>query len=339
MMNKSGYLYFYAEKGEYSLILHLSVLCASVVLKKVYLCVSREYYDFLRKKCNLPDNVEIYCIEPSDLSSQYLKRLDNLYSAGILRSNCPPVERHCINRWLYLQKKSFFGESEIFSFDWDTLVFPGLAAYERYLCDIDLAATNLMTLGWHKPPKEPIWSLCPNLLYLSRDSLESYVNYLDKYLRYSEHTAPVVADLFCDMQPWSSVISSALVGKTDLRLFNFNKKAHNLPLVDHNVRALYDCGLHFRSMRYYFQHGSATFLDVPYLLAKQIVFSDNEHPFFVLNKYNDEDKRNGLLPTLHEAAAIHFSGVEGKHLLLQTFIENISRYLSANLHHKHLSYL
>lgn len=335
MLDKSGYLYFYADKGEYSTILHLSILCASIVLKKVYLCVSKDYYSFFLNRCSLPANVELICIEQSDLDSPLLNQLDELYSSGIIRSNCPPVERHCINRWLLLEKNSLFGEDSIINFDWDTMIFPGLAMYQSYISKVDLAATNLFTLGWHTPPKEPIWSLCPNLLLLSQKALHLYIIYLEKYLDFSGSKGSVVADLFCDMQPWSSVISTALVHKTDLRLYNFNDTASHLPLVDHNLRVTHDCGLDFKPMRYYFQPGSPTYLDTPFLKAKQIVFSQKHRPFFVLEN-QDSEAASSTPPCLQEAAAIHFSGVEGKHLLTQTYIEDVSHYLAANLHEKHL---
>lgn len=333
MMDKSGYLYFYDEKSEYSQILHLSVLCAAIVFKKVYLCVSERYFITFSTRCRLPDNVEIFCITAESLCSPVLFRLDSLYQSGKLRSNCPPVERHCINRWLFLQENECFNEDSLFSFDWDTLVFPGLCAYQDQLRGVDLGATNLMTLGWTVAPSEPIWSLCPNLLYLSNSSLSQYINYLKKYISYTEQHGSIVAGFFCDMQPWSSVIASSLAQKSDLRLLDFNQLAPDLPLVDHNVRVTKDCGLHLKEMRYYFQQGTQTYLDTPYLLAKHIVFSDDNRPYFVLRNLPNicQSKALSRPPQLKEAAAIHFSGVEGKNLLLQSFNADIHGYLESHL--------
>lgn len=332
-MDKSGYLYFYDEKNEYSQILHLSILCASIVFKRLYLCVSESYFRYYVSRRLLPENVEIHCITSESLRSSFLARLETLYQLGKLRSNCPPVEKHCINRWLFLQERNFFNEKTLFSIDWDTLVFPGLSAYQQHLTDIDLAATNLMTLGWEGAPAEPIWSLCPNLIYISRASLHYYVQYLNKYITYSESNGPIVADLFCDMQPWSSVISSSIAKKSDLKLLNFNDLTYALPLVDHNVRVTRDCGLDFKEMHYYFQQGTHTYLSTPYLPAKHIIFSDNNHPYFVLKSLPNPSQTWPLRqpPKLQEAAAIHFSGVEGKHLLLQTFISDIACYLNSYL--------
>jgi hypothetical protein len=262
-----------------------------------------------------------------------LTRLETLYEHGKLRSNCPPVEKHCINRWLFLQEKNLFNEPTLFSIDWDTLVFPGLSAYQQYLTNIDLASTNLMTLGWEGAPAEPIWSLCPSLIYFSRSTLRYYVQYLIKYITFAENNGSIVADLFCDMQPWSSVISSSIAKKSNLRLLNFNDLTSALPLVDHNVRVMKDCGLNFKEMHYYFQQGTNTYLSTPYLPAKHIVFSDDYRPYFVLKSLPDASQSRplGQPPKLQEAAAIHFSGVEGKLLLLQTFLADISCYLNSRL--------
>tara|TARA_X000000950_G_scaffold279130_1_gene371210 strand:+ start:34 stop:1056 length:1023 start_codon:yes stop_codon:yes gene_type:complete len=332
MINKSAYLYFYDENHEYSRILHISVLCASIAFEKLYLCLSKKYISFFQTNCPLPDNIILICVDDDCLQVPLIKRLDILYASQKIRSNHPPVERHCINRWLFLQKKDFFNEKTIFSIDWDTLVFPGIAAYEEYLQDVDIAATNLMTLGWEKPPHEPIWSLCPNMLYLSKSALEYYIKYLNKYITYSEVNGSVVRELFCDMQPWSSVISTSLINKSKLKLCDFNELGSFLPLVDHNVRVIKDCGLTFKEMRYYFEHGTPLYLDTPYLKAKSIIFSNIGRPFFVLNSelLSDETRQNPL-PILREAAAIHFSGVEAKHLMLQTFIEELEQYICLNL--------
>jgi len=334
MMEKSGYLYFYDEKSEYSKILHLSVLCASVVFKKLFLCVSERYFKYFKSHCLLPYNVELFCITPESLCSPLLSRLDSLYESGKLRSNCPPIEKHCINRWLFLEKNNFFNDESLFSIDWDTFVFPGLGKYQPYLERVDLGATNLMTLGWIGPPSEPIWSLCPNLLYLSRTSLCHYLQFLHKYLSYSELHGSIVSGLFCDMQPWSSVIASSVAKKVSLNLLNFNDLTDCLPLVDHNVRVAEDCGLTFKVMHYYFMQGTQTYLSTPYLAAKYIIFSDDGHPYFVLKNrsYNSKSLNSTNTPQLREAAAIHFSGVEGKHLLLQTYHDEILNYLGLHSH-------
>ena len=326
-MNKSGYLYFYDEKAEYSQLLHLTTLCASIVFKKLYLCVSEPYFKFFNSRCQLPDNVNVYCVNAEELHSTMLTRLDSLYESRIIRSNCPPVERHCINRWLFLKGRNFFNEESLFAIDWDTLVFPGLKSYETHLRGIDLAATNLMKLGWEGAPNEPIWSLCPNLLFLSKISLDCYIQYLNKYITYSEKGLSIVAGLFCDMQPWSSVISSSLVKKSNLRLLDFNDINTHLALVDHNVRIIADCGLQFKEMRYYFAKGTQTYLETPYLRAKHLVFTDDGRPYFVIRNKSHYYQP----PYLQEAAAIHFSGVEGKQLLFQSFIEDISNYLKTHL--------
>ena len=105
MKNTSAYLYFYDDRGQYSKILHLTTLCASIAFKHVYLCVSEEYLKTFSNKGLLPENVELYCIGADSLNSPTLQRLDNLYKFKQLRSNCPPVERHCVNRWLFLAEK------------------------------------------------------------------------------------------------------------------------------------------------------------------------------------------------------------------------------------------
>jgi len=331
-MEKSGYLYFYDENSEYSQILHLSVLCASVVFKRVYLCLSERLFKHFNTECRLPWNVQVFCVTSESLRSPLLTRIDALYECGKLRSNCPAVERHCINRWLFVQENNLFGEDSLFSIDWDTFVFPGLRKYQPYLRGIDLGATNLMTLGWKGAPSEPIWSLCPNLLYFSRPSLRYYIHYLNKYISHTEQHGSIVADLFCDMQPWSSVIASSLVHNSHLKLLDFNDLTQALPLVDHNVRVAYDCGLQLKEMHYYFQQGTRTYLDTPYMPAKHIIFSEEGHPYFVLKTRSSLRKSEPLVncPELKEAAAIHFSGVEGKYLLLQTFIGDILSYLGSH---------
>jgi len=331
-MKQAGYLYFYDQTAEYSPILHLSVLCASSVFSRLHLCLSERLYTTFSASIRLPKSVTLHRIEDYSLSSPLIKRLDRLYAGNILSSNCPPVERHCVNRWIFLDQNACFGEEELFCIDWDTLVFRSLESYSDLLEKIDLAASNLYTLGWHNPPSEPIWSLCPNMLYIRKPALEEYLLYLEKYISYSECYGSIVSGFFCDMQPWSSVLSAIMVKRSGLAALDFNKHSSALPVVDHNVRILSDCDLEFQEMRYYFSPGTKTFLNTSYLPAKQIVFSKTYDPFFVLREQSLAVIPEHLnSPNLRAAACIHFSGVEGKHLLLQTYLDCIRGYLRETL--------
>jgi hypothetical protein len=328
----SAYLYYYNDYEDFSIILHFSLLCASTTFETLYLCLSEKQCKFYSANRLLPANIVLIPIVESSFKETILTTLEDLYQSGRITSNCPPVERHCINRWLYLKSMSFFGEDSLFCLDWDTLVFSSLKSYFTEVQGYDLAASNLFNTGWSTAniPFEPIWSLCPNMLFLSANALDLYIIFLKKYLHYCLESRSIVTGFFCDMQPWSSVISTVMAGKSKLHLLDLNSLVAKLPVVDHNVRGLTDCGLQFEDMRYYFQPGTQTYLNEKYLRAKHIVFSTTGHPFFVL-KNSPSSGTQSPLPDLKSAGAIHFSGVEGKYLLLQTHIEKIQLYLRLHL--------
>ena len=329
MTSQSAYLYFYSLSEDSSPILDLAIACASKSFKRLYLALSdRQYRHY--KSMNMPSNVHIDIISNDDVYNPLINLLCSHYNNNILQSNCPPVEIHCVNRWIYLQKRNYYGEKSLYCIDWDTLVFSGISEYDSYIDSVDIAATNLMTLGWNETTKEPIWSLCPNMLYVSTKALDIYIEYLEKYLVNSGKFGSIVSGFFCDMQPWSSVISSALIGKYKLKMLDLNSINSELPLIDHNFRAIHDCGVDFMSTRYFFAEGTKTYLDEPYLLAKTLLFTSNGEPFFSVRKHQDISSAPAnvsIAPSLRKAAAIHFSGVEGKQVLLQTFLPNIHKFL------------
>ena len=324
-MTYPAYLYFYSEKTTFSPILHLSILCASTSFPKLYLCVNTSIYNYYQESKLLPENVDLRCIESGSIVKPILTRLKYCYKKGYLNSNCPPIELHCVNRWQYLYENKMFGESRICSIDWDTLVFASITNIFNSIGQPDLAATNLLPTSWPYILDEPIWSLCPNMLLLSMKALDLSIDYLKKFLFHPKIDQGLIHEFFCDMQPWSSVLSSAFTRKSDLSLYNLNLISRDIGAIDHNFRISSDCGTEFKTFRYYFEQGTKTYLTEPYLNAKQVLFSQEYLPFFVL------DSNNTSIPELTPAAAIHFSGVEGKYILLQTFLPDIVKYLLRHL--------
>lgn len=324
-MTYPAYLYFYSDTMTYSPLLHLSILCASTSFPKLYLCVNRTIYNFYQETKILPHNVDLRLVDSASITNPILQRLQYCYEKKFLDSNCPPIELHCVNRWIYLYENELFGESRICSIDWDTFVFSTISNIFRNIGEPDLAATNLLPTSWPYILDEPIWSLCPNLLLLSKKALNLYIMYLRKYLFHPKSDQRLIRQFFCDMQPWSTVLSSTFTGRSNLRLYNLNRVSQELAAVDHNFRIAKDCGLEFNTMRYYFEQGTKTYLNEPYLSAKQVIFAKDSLPYFALNsKYTST-------PELIPAAAIHFSGVEGKQVLMQTFLPEIIKYILSRI--------
>jgi len=321
----SAYLYFYSETPVIPDLLKLSVSAAALAFEKIYLSVSKQHYHLIKSAHIFPENVIIDEIESDFFKHELLAELQVYYKDHIIKSNSPHIELHCINRWLHLKKRNMFDNQHIFSIDWDTIVFKGISQYFDDLSGIDLAATNLASYNFKY---EPIWALCPNMLFLSKYALDYYIFFLQKYICYSRRGKSIIKGNFCDMHPWSSVISLSISSKVDLRLLNFNDYISSHPAIDHNFRVMQDCGSVFKSHKYYLPSNADKYIPTDYLLAKELIFSPNGKPYFLLDVPLASENISFLdKKWLKEVACVHFSGVEAKYILFSVFLEDILRNL------------
>ena len=324
----SAYLYFYSETPTIPDLLKISVSSAALVFNKVYLSVSKNHFEQLKSSQIFSENVIVDEINSDFANHKLLAELQIYYEKNIIKSNSPHIELHCINRWLHLKKNNMFGNQQIFSIDWDTIVFKGISQYFEDIKGIDLAATNLSAYNFKN---EPIWALCPNMLFLSSRALDYYIKFLDIYIAYSRRGKSIIKGNFCDMHPWSSVISLSICGKVDLKLLNFNDYISTHPAVEHNFRVMKDCGAAFKSHKYYLPPKVDKYINTDYLLAKELIFSPNGKPYFVLDvQCSSEDNVLTDNNWLKEVACVHFSGVEAKYVLFSVFLGDILKYLGQN---------
>ena len=103
-------------------ILDLAIECAAKSFHRLYLALSVRQYRHYRS-IDMPANVYIDLISNEDVYNPLINLLCSHYQKNILQSNCPPVEIHCVNRWIFLQKRNYYGEKGLYCIDWDTLVF------------------------------------------------------------------------------------------------------------------------------------------------------------------------------------------------------------------------
>ena len=102
----SAYLYFYSETSVIPDLLKLSVCTAALVFNRVYLSVSKQHYDLIKRSQVFPENVLLDEVDAAYQNHELLSELQEYYRRSVIKSNSPHIELHCINRWLHLKKRN-----------------------------------------------------------------------------------------------------------------------------------------------------------------------------------------------------------------------------------------
>ena len=188
-----SYLYFYplGQSKDVPFLLTQSIKRAAACTDKVIVAGPIEYKETLQKLCN---NLLFFEVNPDFSDSVSISTYTQLVSQGVIKSNHPPTEIHCINRWLFLDKlfrtNSLPLDVNIVSVDWDCLLF---SPFREVLSRIDIFFSRLQnTHGHHLPllvshvqdaihnqvDDLPIFNICPSVLIANSHTINLYQYYL-----------------------------------------------------------------------------------------------------------------------------------------------------------------
>ena len=310
-----GYLYFHDEDIRRNDLLLVSILHVSLVFDKVYIAVTKQTRSWLLPL--LPSNCLIDVLPESIDDDPTVKKLFDVFKSGKAKCNHWPIDKHCFYRWIWLKKQNMYGQPNIFNLDWDTLVYP---SFKTFIDKIENNQTHLAGPALYITACHPIWTICPNILYISNKALVMYIESLDIFINSIFSQSFALKDLFQDMAPWSRV-ASLLLRYDAQSVINFDDIDTD-SYVCHNFRVINDCGINFMPRKYYYAENQPRFTKENYLEAKALIYSPEGSPYFAL------DSNHTGLSWLKKAAAIHFSGVESKHIFMNVFMNDVKRYLS-----------
>ena len=134
-------------------------------------------------KC-IRDRITIYAPEDIESTKTTLisTKLIELWNQGLLKSNCPAIEIHCVRRWLLLDdlftSNLIPNNMLVLSHDWDELLF---TPFTNMSSNINPAILN-SALNNDKPfivsnTKPPVMTaLQPSFLYLNREAVSKYID-------------------------------------------------------------------------------------------------------------------------------------------------------------------
>jgi len=305
-----SYLYFFSDAGLSPLLLVAIESC----LKnsgKLLLATTSQIFSMLPQHTKNNQhltyiNVESQQIYSHPLIREYLRLID----ISAIKSNHPPTEVHCIFRWILLHELMSSSEVNcIFAFDWDTILLPR--------CDeaIALQKAGLVMHLNNCDYTHPIFILCPHAAIVDKEAVKSYVHYLAHYLTLASSRS-FLPLYFSDIPPWSSVISRRILSGQSIADWN----AVSMP------NGFYCCS-NFRD-----DGGPLVPERTKYLVDdKKFNYMPNgEDRLSVHNYYIDSGqvKVKGSIngtPNIYiwTAPWIHFSGMEGKYIFFNYFLESM----------------
>jgi len=305
------YIFYYSPDSCFPYLLELSTLSSLRFLGSVTVAISSNVHIPSRLLSN--KSVNFYQFQISQFDEHPLViAFDDAFSRGVINVNDYLTERLCLIRWICLSSlasdNKFALNTHLLMQDWDTIItVPGLGLHPHVITSKKLIGNFHIPGRCHSHEQAvtwPIWTVCPNILIFTHDTLQLYLDmyqrHLSNCLKYGPH---LYRRTFCDMGPWSSVISNFLLSypNSELPILEFNDFFANTNFVsEHNLANPQECNHIFRttrtflpSLNHHFNH-------------KEVLFDDNAAPHLyslTANKY-------------FRPISLHYSGVPGKHLLL-----------------------
>jgi hypothetical protein len=249
-------------------------------------------------------NIERDHIYSNPLIDKYIK----LINAETIQSNHPPTEVQCIFRWILLDElMSSNYVNRIFSYDWDTILLPGCQEV------IGQHSAGLVMHLSNCDYTHPIFILCPHAAIVDKESVSSYVKYLEHYLNLAASRS-FLPLYFSDIPPWSSVISRRILSGQSVSDWN----TVSMPKGFYCCSNFRDDGgpLHPERSEYlvddrrfnYLPNGQDNLSVHNYFLEGREV---------KVRGYCDGD----IYTQTWTAPWIHFSGTEGKYIFFKYFLE------------------
>jgi len=305
------YLYFYSGTSEPSPVLLASIAHYSYFSKRYILVTNIEPSAFPK---NISDSIEILPINSieSAETTEACAILQQLWTSEQLKANHPPVELHCFKRWFILRDLydlGYLAHDELcLSHDWDDLVFLPTQLFTSFLDEritsagLDISAHILLCAHTAQPVGH---YLGPHIMVLNTLAAQEFCSSVSNLVRL--HIRQRAHQNFPDMSVWAYVYYNGLIASPCSSYLWADIVPANL-FFDDNIRILNPSGLKI----------SARSVHIP----KKYSFLPHGQTHLSVKLYDIEGPCSFLrvhLENGNTAAGIniHYSGVEGKYILLQ----------------------
>ena len=205
-------------------------------------------------------------------------------------------------------------EGQLMMLDWDTLVFN--------LPPTDLCNYSLVYADSNDRDRLPLWHVCPHFMLLKKPVLELY---LDIFIPVMRRIESMSQNYFCDMDPWSHVLSRIYHGSSHLNCISWQELCTGTNLVyEGNMRLGHDLSNYFvtTSFNIPFNH-PANFTGTGSINLKSIFRLPGGSSDIFLAMYNEISSMGELVCeqdssvfTLRKPLCLHYSGTESKYILM-----------------------
>lgn len=257
------------------------------------------------------------------LAHPLVKEFIELNTQRILKVNSLDTEILCLVRWLVMRDVFdgciYSDRDMLLMQDWDTIVLEkNLGLCETVIRESLVIGNFHMPGGRHSRDQMfgwPIWTVCPNIILFKQNIIYEYIDMYEKYLLRSRRIGRSIhASTFCDMAPWSSVLSRKMLEfiRFPDTILEFNDLFEGGNLVgEHNISSSLEKNHVFESTISELGHGLS-------YQHKKVYFRDDGRP--MLFSHSTDSFLNPI--------SLHYSGVEGKLLLVHNHMRNIKGFLS-----------
>jgi len=259
--------------------------------------------------------IDITSLKPPAFSKRYI----DLVEEKIIRSNHPPTELLCLERWHYMNE--CYGEGFLCRgypctvLDWDTfLLQPLCEAIDHHLgSPMPLQSiTGFIELGvdiCKQQDSFPLYDVCPSLMILANEHVQVFCNILERVLARDNDLQRIYKSrLFNDMSIWSCVVSECIT-KRHHKIIDLDRYPLTSGIFfDHNIRIGWQRNLTKFEMEEFH-------IDERFRCSKNQMLQIKKMNF---TGGGIEVSADGKF---YKLGCIHFSGVEAKYVY-HTFFRN-----------------
>ena len=302
-MNSTTYLYFHSFSGEPNQLLLASILHYYYFSSDYLLVTNIEksvLYRFLPKDINIihPNEVE------SDLTRHISTLLCKNWDNASIFANHPATEIHCFRRWLILNDlyklKLLDNNRLVFSHDWDDLIFLKLESLISNIPSHFFVNQNKgFVVANHPHPVKA--EMAPHFILVNRLAISNYVSSLEHLCNsFIFHKRQ---NFFSDMVPWANLYHK-YIHLNYGSAFLWRQLFENI-YFDDNLRVLETAGYPVFSRAFVIPDNFNCMNNTNLLNVKYFSSATDGNVYL--------HTRGSLLRTVD----IHYSGTEGKFIMLQ----------------------
>tara|TARA_Y100001954_G_C15824535_1_gene611611 strand:+ start:6139 stop:7146 length:1008 start_codon:yes stop_codon:yes gene_type:complete len=307
-MKNATYLYFYSQNGEISPILLTSIAHYSYFSNRYVLVtnITKEKFPHIfRERIEIIDIADVETSETKSISHEIMMMWDR----NILKANCPAVELHCFKRWLILrdlfEHNIFEKNCNIFAHDWDDLLFVPISTLISPIEAMFTSSLDINTSLFVSHTPNPVGQyLIPHFLLCNYKAVEWFKDIMINLAKqYSIHHP---TQNFPDMSVWAYMYHFSIAKNIGIAKLWSDVLPSDL-FVDDNVRIL-------KPEKTLFDHESVQ-------IPPSFNYLDGDRDMLDIKKYTVEDDSNLYVTcsdgTMLKAINTHYSGVEGKYILMR----------------------